>query len=218
MNTEHELSRLVADLEENLVLEIVQQRIEAGDDLMQIINECNEGMQEVGHRYENGEYFIAGLIMSGEIFRQVIELVHPLLQEQLSARSSGKVLIGTVAGDIHDMGKNMLGLLLSSHGFQVTDLGVDVSAEIFAEKVLETNPDVVGLSCLITASFESMKTTVEALRAVAEEHNLTFPIIVGGGMVDEKIKEYVGADYWMPDAMAGVRLCEELVNQKRNKS
>lgn len=215
MSTEHNLSKLVADLEETRVLEVVQQRIDAGDDLMQIINECNQGMQEVGQRYENGEYFIAGLIMSGEIFRQVIELVHPLLQEHLSARSTGKVLIGTVAGDIHDMGKNMLGLLLSSHGFQVVDLGVDVPVEVFTEKVLETKPDAVGLSCLITASFESMKTTVEALRAVSKEHQLNLPIIVGGGMVDEKIKEYVGADYWMPDAMAGVRLCEELLTPKK---
>ena len=216
MNTDYELSRLVADLEENQVLEIVQQRIEAGDDLMQIINECNQGMQEVGQRYENGEYFIAGLIMSGEIFRQVIEIVQPLLQEQLSGQSSGKVLIGTVAGDIHDMGKNMLGLLLSSHGFNVIDLGVDVPQEVFAEKAIETKPDIIGLSCLITASFDSMKDTISHLRSVADENKLGFKIIVGGSMVDEKIKEYVGADYWMPDAMAGVRLVEELLNPKKS--
>lgn len=210
MNSEYELSNLVADLEEDKVLEIVRQRIEAGDDLLEIIDECNQGMQEVGLRYERGEYFIAGLIMSGEIFRQVVEIVQPLLEEQMRGQSSGKVLIGTVSGDIHDLGKNMFSLLLSSHGFAVIDLGVDVPPEVFAEMVVESNPDFVGLSCLITSSFEPMKETVTALRQAANENNLSFPIIVGGGMVDEQIKEFVGADYWMPDAMSGVRLCQEL--------
>lgn len=213
MNNEYQLSKLVADLEEEKVLEIVRQRIADGDDLLQIIEECNEGMREVGQRYEQGEYFIAGLIMSGEIFRQVVEIVQPLLEEQMSAKSSGKVLLGTVQGDIHDLGKNMFSLLLATHGFQVVDLGVDVPPEIFAEKVVETKPTFVGLSCLITASFETMKNTVTALRRAAAEHQLTFSIIVGGGMVDEQIKEYVGADYWMPDAMSGVRLCQDLLKK-----
>jgi methylmalonyl-CoA mutase cobalamin-binding domain/chain len=218
MNSEYQLSKLVADLEEEKVLEIVRQRIDDGDDLLQIINECNEGMREVGERYERGEYFIAGLIMSGEIFRQVVEIVQPLLEDQMSSESSGKVLVGTVSGDIHDLGKNMLSLLLSSHGFVVIDLGVDVSAEVFAEKVIEHKPDFVGLSCLITASFTMMKNTIDALRQAAEENDLSFPIIVGGGMVDEQIKDFVGADYWMPDAMSGVRLCQDLMKEKSELS
>jgi len=219
MKNDYQLDTLVADLEEEKVLEIVKQRIENGDDLMQIVNECNEGMREVGLRYERGEYFIAGLIMSGEIFRQVVEIVQPLIEGQMNHKSTGKILIGTVSGDIHDLGKNMFSLLLASHGFEVVDLGVDVPPEEFADKVIETNPDFVGLSCLITASFEMMKTTVSALREAAKENNLSFPIIVGGGMVDEQIKEYVGADYWMPDAMSGVRLCQELAKElNRNPS
>ena len=211
------LALLIADLEEDAALELVKQRLDAGDNPLQIIEECNEGLREVGQRYEKGEYFIAGLIMSGEIFREVVELVHPLLEKQVSGNSSGRVLVGTVSGDIHDLGKNMFGMLLSCHGFDVIDLGVDVPPAEFATKAVETKPDFVGLSGLITASYETMKETVAVLRCEASKHNLSFPIIIGGGYVNEQICQYVDADFWMPDAMAGVRLCEKLSNNKSDK-
>ena len=213
-NSNSQLARLVADLEEDTVLELVQQRLDVGDDPLQIIDECNEGMRLVGQRYEQGEYFVAGLIMSGEIFREVVEFVQPLIEKQSQGNASGRVMVGTVAGDIHDIGKNMFGMLLSCHGFDVIDLGVDVPPDVVATKAVEVKPDIIGLSGLITASFESMKNTVTALRAHAKAHNLSFPIIIGGGMIDEQVCQYVGADYWMPDAMAGVRLCEDLLKKK----
>jgi methylmalonyl-CoA mutase cobalamin-binding domain/chain len=213
-NSSSQLAQLVADLEEDTVLALVKQRLDAGGDPLQIINECNEGMRAVGQRYEKGDYFVAGLIMSGEIFREVVELVQPLIEQQSKGNASGRVLVGTVSGDIHDIGKNMFGMLLSCHGFDVIDLGVDVPPDAFAGKAVETKPDVVGLSGLITASFETMKETVTALRTQAREHQLSFPIIIGGGMIDEQVCQYVGADYWMPDAMAGVRLCEDLLKKK----
>ena len=213
-NSNSQLAELVADLEEDTVLALVRQRLEAGYNPLQIIDECNEGMRIVGQRYESGDYFVAGLIMSGEIFREVVELVQPLIEQQSKGDASGRVLVGTVSGDIHDIGKNMFGMLLSCHGFDVTDLGVDVPPDVFAAKAVETRPDVVGLSGLITASYETMKETVTALRTQAKEHQLSFPIIIGGGMIDEQVCQYVGADYWMPDAMAGVRLCEDLLKKK----
>ena len=212
-NQKSQLPQLVADLEEDAVLKLVQRRIDAGDNPLNIINECNEGMRAVGQRYEEGKYFIAGLIMSGEIFREVVELVHPHLEKQVDGESSGRVLVGTVAGDIHDLGKNMFGMLLACHGFDVIDLGVDVPPAEFAAKVVETKPDFVGLSGLITASYETMKETVAMLRAESRKHNLSFPIIIGGGFIDEQICQYVEADYWMPDAMAGVRLCQDLLRK-----
>ena len=213
-NPDKQLAQLVADLEEEAVLQLVQQRIDSGDDPLQIIDECNEGMREVGQRYEKREYFIAGLIMSGEIFREVVELVHPHLEKQVNGDSSGRVLVGTVAGDIHDLGKNMFGMLLACYGFDVVDLGVDVPPAEFAAKVVETKPDFVGLSGLITASYEKMKETVAMLRSESRKHKISFPIIIGGGFIDDQICQYVEADYWMPDAMAGVRLCEELSSNK----
>ena len=213
-NSNSKLAQLIADLEEDTVLELVQQRLEAGDDPLQIINECNEGMREVGQRYEQGEYFVAGLIMSGEIFREVVELAQPFLEKKVEGGAFGRVLVGTVSGDIHDIGKNMFGMLLSCHGFDVIDLGVDVPPDVFSAKAIEVKPDIIGLSGLITASFETMKDTVTTLRKEEQNHNLSFPIIIGGGMIDEQVSQYVGADYWMSDAMDGVRLCEDLIIKK----
>jgi methylmalonyl-CoA mutase cobalamin-binding domain/chain len=210
------LAQLIADLQEEAVLELVRQRLEAGDDPLQMIDECNEGMRQVGLRYERGEYFVAGLIMSGEIFREVVELVQPTLEQQASGMISGRVLVGTVAGDIHDIGKNIFGMLLSCHGFEVIDLGVDVPPDVFAAKAVEFRPDIVGLSGLITASYENMKETVASLHEAAQNCGLSYSIIIGGGMINEQVCKYVAADYWMPDAMAGVRLCEELLNQRGN--
>jgi methanogenic corrinoid protein MtbC1 len=208
---DQQLVHLVADLEENAVLDIVRKRIDAGDDLMQILEECNQGMQIVGKRYEQGEYYIAALIMSGEIFREVVEMIQPLLEKQTDRKSSGRILVGTVSGDIHDIGKNMLGMLLTCYGFTVIDLGVDVPPAEFASKAISLRPDIVGLSGLITASFETMKETVSVLRAEAAKYELSFPILIGGGMMDDQVCHYVGADFWLKDAMAGVRLCQSLL-------
>jgi methanogenic corrinoid protein MtbC1 len=209
---DQDLVHLLADLEEEAVLDIVRQRIQNGENLMQILEECNEGMQIVGTRYEQGEYYIAGLIMSGEIFREVVEMIQPLLVQTTTRESSGCILVGTVSGDIHDIGKNILGMLLSCYGFTVVDLGVDVPPADFAAKAVEIRPDIVGLSGLITASFEKMKETVQMLRAESAQNNLSFPILIGGGMIDEQVCQYVGADYWSRDAMAGVRLCQRLLD------
>jgi methanogenic corrinoid protein MtbC1 len=209
--SDQDLVHLLADLEEETVLEIVRERIQTGDNLMQILEDCNEGMQIVGKRYEQGEYYIAGLIMSGEIFREVVEMVQPLLVRNSDKESSGCIMVGTVSGDIHDIGKNMLGMLLTCYGFTVIDLGVDVPPVEFSAKAVESKPDIVGLSGLITASFEMMRETVLMLRQEAEKHKLTFPILIGGGMIDDQVCQYVGADYWLNDAMAGVRLCQSLL-------
>ncbi len=208
------LSALIADLEEEAVLTLVQERLAAGNDPLQIIDDCNAGMQVVGQRYENGEYFVSALIMSGEIFREVVELVQPLLEKRANGQSLGLVLIGTVSGDIHDIGKNILGMLLSCYGFTVIDMGVDVPPADFARKAIEVKPDIVGLSGLITASFEMMKETITVLREKAAENRVSFPVMIGGSMIDEQVCRYVGADYWAKDAMGGVRLCQELIAKR----
>lgn len=210
-STREKMIDLLAELDEEAVLKLVQKRIENGDDPLQIIEDCNEGMRQVGQRYESGEFYVSGLIMSGEIFREVVELVEPLLQQQTKGHSSGTVLVGTVSGDIHDIGKNITGMLLTCYGFSVIDLGVDVPPAAFAAKAIEVRPDVVGLSGLITASFEAMKTTVAAVRAEAQAHHRSFPIVIGGGMIDEQVCRFVGADYWVNNAMDGVRLCQRLI-------
>lgn len=203
----------LADLREEVVLAQVQAALASGADPLQLIEDCNAGMRVVGQRYEQGEYFVSALIMSGEIFREVVELVQPYLPPRTPGIADGTVLMGTVQGDIHDIGKIMTGMLLECHGFRVVDLGVDVPASVFVERALDVRPDVVGLSGLISASFESMRATVAALRAAAREHQLACAIVVGGGQIDEQVCTYIGADHWVPDAMSGVRLCQQLVRR-----
>jgi methylmalonyl-CoA mutase cobalamin-binding domain/chain len=206
-----QLIEFLADLEEEAVLGLVRQRVAAGDDPLQVIQDCNAGMRRVGERYEQGRYFLSGLIMAGEIFREVIELMQPLLEVQTSKQASGRVVLGTVQGDIHDIGKDMVGMLLTCYGFTVIDLGVDVAPAEFAEQVARHQPDIVGLSGVLIASHAVMRETVELLRARAKQDSLMFPIIIGGGMVDDQICRYVGADYWVADAMSGVHLCQKLM-------
>ena len=206
-----ELVKLLADLEEESVLALVRQQVAAGDDPLQIIEECHAGMRQVGERYEQGRYFLAGLIMAGEIFREVVEVVQPVLEHRVSKQGAGRVLIGTVQGDIHDLGKNMVSMLLTCHGFTVIDLGVDVPPTQFATQASQTRPDIIGLSGVLTASYEAMRETVNLLRARAQPDGLSFPVIIGGRMIEDQICRYVGADYWATDAMSGVHLCQKLM-------
>ena len=203
----------LSDLNEEVVLSMVQQRLDERDDPLQIIEDCNTGMRLVGERYEQGEFYISGLIMSGEIFREVVELVQPYLKRLEGTSPLGRILLGTVAGDIHDIGKNLVGMLLACYGFDVIDLGVDVLPATFAMKAVEIKPDVVGLSGLLTASFDGMRETVILLRAEAARNNLSFPIMIGGGLINNQICQYVDANYWVPDAMSGVRLCQSLLGK-----
>jgi methanogenic corrinoid protein MtbC1 len=204
------LSQALAELEENQALEIVRLRMEQGDDPMQIIDDCQAGMRKVGERYSQQRYFLSALIMAGDILRQVMEIVLPAMEGKYAYHSTGRVLLGTVQGDIHDLGKNMVTMLLRSHGFAVLDLGVDVPAGTFVAEAQNFKPDVIGLSGLITASYASMRETAAALHAIMAEDGTRVPIVIGG-QVDQQVCSLVGADYWTTDAMEGVRICRQLV-------
>lgn len=198
----------IAELEEERALTMVRARLEAGDDPLHIIDACREGMRLVGLAYEEGRYYLSGLIMGSEIFREVMELVSPVLREQISGSSSGRILLGTVQGDIHDLGKNIVNMLLTCHRFTVYDLGVDVSPDSFVMAALESKPNIIGLSGLLTTSYEAMRETIRRLR----EAGISSPIIIGGSLINESVREYVGADYWTTDAIRGVELCRTLIS------
>ncbi len=168
-------------------------------------------MRRVGVRYEQGEYYLAALIMAAEIFREVMELVQPVVETQISSAGSGIVLLGTVQGDIHDIGKNIISILSSCYGFVIHDLGVDVPPEVFVAQAEALNPDLIGLSGLITASFEAMAQTVALLREAEAQTGRRTPIIIGGSQLDKQVCEYVGADYWVRSAMDGVMLFQRLL-------
>ena len=199
-NNQSALITLVADLQEEAVLKLVQQRLNNGDDPLVIVESCQAGMRLVGERYEQREYFISGLIMAGEIFREVMELVQPIIEAQLTGSESGQILLGTVQGDIHDIGKNNLALLLRCYGFAVHDLGVDVPPTEFLAQALILKPDIIGLSGLLTVSYDSMRETVAVLRHSTDSQLLSTPIIIGGNQLNEQVCQYVGADYcYRPD-------------------
>lgn len=207
------LAANLADLREKEVLDAVRARMAAGEDPLEIMEECQAGMREVGERYAERRYYLSGLIMAGDILREVMEIVQPAVEEQFSGRTSGRVLLGTVQGDIHDLGKNLLLMLLRCYGFTVLDLGVDVAPERFVSEARAFKPNLIGLSGLITAAYGTMQQTVLALRAMMREDGVQIPILLGG-QVDEQVCLFVGADYWSTDAMEGVRLCQRLIGEE----
>jgi dimethylamine corrinoid protein len=176
-----------------------------------ILSTCQQALKVVGERYERQEYYISGLIMAGELFKEVLDLVRPFQEEAPSGDTMGTILLATVAGDIHDIGKNLFGTSAKGFGFEVVDLGVDVSADRILAEVRRSRPDVVGLSGLIMAAFESMRATVALLRANEAELGYRPPVVLGGAIIDGRVCEYCGADSWSTDAMEGVRICEKLV-------
>ena len=204
----------VADLNEDVALSLVKERIARGDDPLTITKECQEGLRIVGERYERREYFLSGLIMAGEIFRQVMELLGPIIEDRISGEESGLILLGTVQGDIHDIGKNNFSLLLTSYGFTVHDLGVDVPPVEFLHQATALRPDLIGLSGLLTSAYDSMKETIDLLRTVGEQAVASTPIIIGGNQLNEQVCQYTRADYWVNDAMEGVRICQEIIAAK----
>ena len=201
------LIHAISELQEDQALAFVRRRLETGDDPLEIIQDCKEGMRLVGAHYERNEYFLAGLIMAGEIFREVMELLQPVVATKASGRAFGRVLLGTVEGDIHDLGKNIFNMLLGCRSFAVYDLGVNVPPAVFADQVDELQPDIVGLSGLLTSSYDAMRETIDLLRS----RGLRAPIIIGGGQISEEVSRYVGADYWTTDAVAGVEICQRLM-------
>ncbi len=207
----------VADLQEMEVLAEVQARLDGGGDPLGIIEDCQEGLRQVGERYEQREYFLSGLIMAGEIFREVMELVQPTLEERLSGNESGTILLGTVRGDIHDIGKNNLSMLLTCYGFSVHDLGVDVAPSEFLLQAVQVKPDIIGLSGLLTSSYEAMGETIKLFRRSGERELLQVPIVIGGNLLNEQVCQFVGADYWVNDAMTGVRLCQKIMAEKPDR-
>lgn len=209
-----DLVTAITELDEQGALSLVQSRLQAGDDPFAIMAACEAGMRHVGERYEERLYYLSGLIMAGEIFREAVELLRPALETRAVAQSAGRILLGTVQGDIHDIGKNMLSMLLTSHGFVVIDLGVDVPPEVFVQRAITEQPDVVCLSCLISSAFESMRVTVDLLKTHRAAEHVYLPILIGGGTIDEHLVRYIGADHWAVDAMDGVRLCHRLVAER----
>lgn len=206
------LVNTLADLKEKEALEIVQNRLNAGDDPLTIMDDARRAMETVGKRFEAREYFIPDLVYSGEILREITAMVQPKLSKTAEVKRLGKLVLGTVAGDIHDIGKDIVAFMLDVTGFEVYDLGVDVPAHQFVEKIKETNASIVGLSGFLTLAFDSMKETIEAIEAAGLRDKVK--IMVGGGQFDDQVRKYTGADAYGRDAVAAVSLAKKWVGGK----
>jgi len=180
-----ELTQAVADLEEEKAIKLVQEKLDKGEDPNTVLAESREGMEIVGKRFGEQEYFLPELIYSAEIFKQITEIIKPKIQtEGPSGQKLGKVVIGTVAGDIHDIGKDIVSFMLDISGFEVFDLGVDIPPQQFVDKIKETNAPIVALSGFLTLAFDSMKETVEAIKALRLDKKMTWVSTGGGAMLE----------------------------------
>jgi methanogenic corrinoid protein MtbC1 len=209
-----DLVKAMSEIREDDAIRLVNEAIEKGVDPLSILEDCQEAMNIVGERYEKGEYYLPELMMSGEILQTISDIVKPVMQGGNSGESSkkGRIVLGTVAGDIHDIGKDIVGFMLDVNGFEVFDLGVDVPKEKFVEKVKEVKPQVVALSGFLTVAYDAMKSTVEALKKAGLRDGLK--VMIGGGQMTEMVKEYVTADAFGLDAVAAVRLAKEWIPAK----
>jgi corrinoid protein of di/trimethylamine methyltransferase len=208
---QEKLLKAIVEMREDEALALAKEALDAGADPLEMVDLFRKAVEKVGDLYEKGEYFLPELMMTGEMMKQLAELT----KDKISAESSssgkklGRVLIGTVKGDIHDIGKNIVTFMLDANGFEVKDLGVDISAEKFIEAINEFNPQIVGLSALLTLAFDPMKEIVEAFEKAGLRDKVK--VMVGGAPVNEQICKYAGADGWGKDAVEAVSLAKKWV-------
>ena len=209
-----DLLAAMADLKEEEALRIVKEKLTRGEEPFKILETARAAMEIVGNRFASGEYFIPDLVYSGEILKEITSIVKPkLTKNDVAVKRSGKFVLGTVAGDIHDIGKDIVAFMLDVNDFEVIDLGIDVPANKFVEKIRETNAEIVGLSGFLTLAFDAMKDTIEAIKAAGLRDKVK--IMIGGGQIDDEIRKYTGADAYRPDAVSGVLLAKEWMGGKR---
>ncbi len=204
------LKKAVVEGEDDLALSLAQQSLEEGDQPLAIVNEAIvAGIQEAGELWKKSEYFLSDMIMSAEAFRVAMEVVEPNIAAGETS-TAGKLVIGTVAGDMHDLGKMMVIAMLRGAGFHVIDLGEDVPTETFIDKVKELKPDILGLGCYMTTTMVEMGTVIKHL----EENGLrgSVKVMIGGVPTSQEYANESGADAWGKDALDAVEKAQRLMD------
>jgi 5-methyltetrahydrofolate--homocysteine methyltransferase len=209
-NQENQLVEWLADMREDEAVELARTMLlDEHVDPLRVLDLCRAAMDIVGKRFEEGEYFLPELVLAGEMLDTIGLVAKPLIQEGPGgpARKLGKVLMGTVHGDLHDIGKNIVSFMLDINGFEVRDIGIDVPIETFLDEIRGFQPDVIGLSGFLTLAFDSMKETIDAIAASGLREGRR--IMIGGGQIDETIRAYTGADAYGSNAIEAVSLCKD---------
>ena len=194
-------------LNEKEVKSLVSKAKEEGMPVKDIMSQLQDALIEIGSLFEKEEYFVPELIYSGEIMKDAVEILGPLTVEQTKARK-GKVVLGTVYGDVHDMGKDLVAMLLGNAGFEVIDLGVNVEPAKFVDAIKESGAKIVAMSCLLTISFAAIADTVKAIQEAGIRDSVK--IIIGGAPITELVAEKTGSDYYGKDALSGLRYASEI--------
>uniref|UniRef100_A0A7C5TGL6 Cobalamin-binding protein n=1 Tax=Ignisphaera aggregans TaxID=334771 RepID=A0A7C5TGL6_9CREN len=196
------------------VLDLVKKAVEEGYRPIDIVNSLADGMKIIGEGYERGELFLSELIMASEIFKEAMNILEPLvLKEEGFLKPISRVVVGTVEGDLHDIGKNLFAMFLKSMGFDVIDLGVDVSIEKFVDAVKQYKPDIVGMSALLTTTVVNMEKVIKALEKAGLRSYVK--VIVGGAAVTKEYAIEIGADAGGVDAYEGALICRKWIEEKQ---
>jgi methanogenic corrinoid protein MtbC1 len=209
------MARTIAEAFQSLKIReiegILSERMDEGADPYSLIRECQEEMAKIGKKFESGEYFLAELIISAKMFEKIVELLSPKLKGggHKEQKPIGKIVLGTPKGDIHDIGKNIFGVLAAAAGFEIIDLGVDAPPQKFVDTVKKEQSGIVGMSGLITMVYPSMKEVVDLLEKEGLRDKVK--IIIGGGATGEEARRYIGADAQTLDAAKGVRICKQFI-------
>jgi methanogenic corrinoid protein MtbC1 len=206
---EKNLVEWLSDMHEDDAFALAKKMLlEEGANPIRVLELCRNAMDIVGKRFEKGEYFLPELVLAGEMLENIGAIAKPLIKQAPGeeAKKLAKVLIGTVHGDLHDIGKNIVTFMLDINGFEVKDIGIDVPVKTFIDEISQFQPDVVGLSGFLTLAFDSMKETIEAIQDAGLRDKLK--IMIGGGQVDETVRNYTGADAFGTNAMDAVSLCK----------
>ena len=207
----NELVDAIAHMKEQDALNLAEKMLNEGENPIKILEMCREAVEYVGKQFELGNYFLPELIMAGEMLKKISKMAEPFVKQDAGQNTEriGKVVIGSVKGDIHDIGKDIVIFMLDVNGFEVQDLGVDVPPEEFVDAIRHTQPQVVGMSALLTTVFESFKNTVAAIKAAGLRDDVK--IMIGGGTVTDDVRKYSGADAYGKDAVAAVNLSKKWV-------
>lgn len=212
MGNKEDLMQAVVELEEEKSYSLVKQLLDEGTNPQEIIEILRKGVEVIGEKFNKKEYFLTELVMAGEIFQQSAKILEPALKaDKVKEKNKGVIVVGTVKGDVHDIGKNIFVTLLISAGFDVYDLGVDIPSQDFVDKVKETNADVVGYSGLLTIALETMKETTEALNSAGLRDKVK--IIIGGLPADEMWMNEAGADAFTDNAFEGVKIVKKWLEE-----
>ncbi len=204
----NDLINAMASLDEEKAIDLVRKKIEAGEAAFNIVEQCRKGVEIVGKRYSEGDYYLSDLVMSEAILKEVMEIIEPHFPQNGTESNGIKVIIGTIEGDIHDLGKNIVIYLLRSSGYNVYDLGVDVPPEKFIEAIKETGAKIVGVCVLLTFCIGYVKKLVDLLEETGLKDQVT--VLVGGYPVDEQVKKYTNADYVSNDGAKALKIFKQI--------